>query len=92
MDLQEVWWKGVVDWIHSAQNSGKYVSYVNSVMNAGNFVKSGASQACCMTQCNRSKSFNFGCVQICKCVWLFYGEGEVGKHISGKNVHSETVV
>jgi len=38
------------------------------------------------------KSSDFGCVQICKCVWLFYGEGEVGKCISMENVHSETVV
>jgi len=33
----------VIDWIHSAQNSGQYVSYVNRVMNAGNFLTSGAS-------------------------------------------------
>ena len=44
MDLQEVGWKGVVDWIHYAQNSGYYASYVNRVMNAGNFLTSGASQ------------------------------------------------
>jgi len=34
----------VVDWIHSAQNSGWFGSYVNRVMNAGNFLTSGASQ------------------------------------------------
>jgi len=33
----------VVDWIHSAQNSGWCGSYMNRVMNAGNFLTSGAS-------------------------------------------------
>ena len=43
MDFQELRWKGVVDWIHPAQNSGWYENYVNRVMNAGNFLTSGAS-------------------------------------------------
>ena len=62
---------------------------MNRVINAGNFLTSGASQDN-LVQCNRSKSFDFGCVQICKCLWLLYGE--VGKHISMENIHSGTVV
>ncbi len=45
---------------------------------------------CCMGWCKKSKSFEFGCVQICKCLCLLYGE--VGKHISMENVHCETIV
>jgi len=33
----------VVQWIHPAQNSGWYGDYVKRVMNAGNFLTSGAS-------------------------------------------------
>jgi len=35
---------GGLDWIHSAQNSCYNGSYVNRVMNTGNFLTSGASQ------------------------------------------------
>ena len=31
-------------------------------------------------------------MQIGKWLWLLYGEGEVGKHISMEYIHSETVV
>ena len=43
-----------------------------------------------INMCFVSVSFDFGCVQMCKCLWLWYGE--VGKHISMENVHSETDV
>jgi len=46
--------------------------------------------ACCSGWCNRSKSFYFGCVQICKCLWLLCGE--LGRHISMENEHSETII
>ena len=64
---------------------------MNRVMNAGNFLTSGASQDSLRHGLvNRYKSFDVGCVQICKCLWLLYGE--VGKHISMEDVHSETTV
>jgi len=43
MDISEVEWKGVVDLIHSAENSGGCGSYVNRVMDAGSFLTNGAS-------------------------------------------------
>ena len=62
-------------------------SYVNKVMQEVSWLVELPKTVCCV---DRSKSFHFGCVQICKCLWLLYGE--VGKHISVENVHSETIV
>jgi len=44
MDLEDVGLKGVLDWVHSAQYNGWYGRYMNRVMNAGNFLSSGAFQ------------------------------------------------